>query len=166
MEYEVAEGMRDRYLKILERHPQFDNIAFQYVSGSPWQMFRLLHEFLIEQVGFPSGVFHMKQVNFSYQHLNDSLRDLRDLLSGPKHTEKQKKEEISTLLHRFPERQFILIGDTGERDPEVYREMKNLFGPQVEKIYIRDVNELGEGASRLEGMRRIDLKGVCLQEQG
>jgi phosphatidate phosphatase APP1 len=131
-------------------------------------MFRLLQEFLIEQVGFPPGVFHMKKVNFSFEHFNDSLRDLRRMLDGSKDTQQQKEDEISKLMTRFSKRKFILIGDTGERDPEVFRAMKERFGEQVLKIYIRDVNELGEGAERLDGMRRIDTHGVCLldEEQG
>ena len=42
------------------------------------------------------------------------------------------------------------MGDSGERDPEVYRAMRELFPDQVVPIHIRDV--LG---SRLDGMEVI-----------
>jgi phosphatidate phosphatase APP1 len=53
------------------------------------------------------------------------------------------------MIH-LPRRKFILVGDSGEKDPEVYRVMQRLFPDQVLKIYIRDV--LGE---RLAGMELI-----------
>ena len=164
MEYEAAEGMRERYLEILKKNSQFDNISFHYVSGSPWQLFRLLHKFLVEKTRFPSGTFHMKSVNWEVGDILSSVRDLRNLLSGPEHTERQKLKEIRELMTRCPGRKFILIGDTGERDPEVFGQVKQDFGEQVIKIYIRDVNDLGEGAERLKDVLRIDARGKCLQE--
>ncbi|HYE12814.1 MAG TPA: phosphatase domain-containing protein [Pyrinomonadaceae bacterium] len=166
MDYEEAEGMRERYQKILERNPDFDNVAFHYVSGSPWQLFRLLHEFLVGTAGFPAGTFHMKGVNVDLEDFVSSFRDIGKLLAGSEDTERQKREQISEVMRRFPGRKFILIGDSGERDPEVFRWLKGQFGDQVAKIYIRDVTELGEGAERLGGMLRLDTRGVCLQEGG
>lgn len=164
MDYEATEGMRERYLKILEKHPQFDNVAFHYVSGSPWQLFRLLHEFLIVATGFPLGTFHMKSVNINLGDFAASFRDINNLLAGSEHTEQQKRKEISIVMEHFPRRKFILVGDSGERDPEVFGWLKEKFGDRVLKIYIRDVNELGEEAKRFGGMLRIDPRGVCLKE--
>lgn len=166
MDFEATQGMRDRYLNVLKRNPDFDNVSFHYVSGSPWQLFRLLHEFLVEREGFPEGSFHMKSVNVNLQDLMTSFGSIRNLLAGKKHTEGMKVEEISRLVERAPGRKFILVGDTGERDPEVFRKVKERFGDQIIRIYIRDVSDLGERAERLKDMFRIDPHGVCLQEQG
>ena len=43
------------------------------------------------------------------------------------------------LMERFPEREFILIGDSGELDVEVYSRIRELFGAGVREIWIRDV---------------------------
>ncbi|HYP52374.1 MAG TPA: phosphatase domain-containing protein [Pyrinomonadaceae bacterium] len=166
MDFEATQGMRDRYLNVLKRNPDFDNVSFHYVSGSPWQLFRLLHEFLVEREGFPRGSFHMKSVNLDLEDLRGSFGSIRNLLSGGEHTEGMKVETISELLRRMPGRKFILVGDTGERDPEVFRRVKRDFGEQVVRVYIRDVNDLGEQAERIKDMFRIDPQGVCLQEQG
>ncbi len=40
---------------------------------------------------------------------------------------------------RFPHRKFFLIGDSGERDPEIYAALARKFPEQVERILIRDV---------------------------
>jgi phosphatidate phosphatase APP1 len=42
-------------------------------------------------------------------------------------------------MEKFPERSFILIGDSGEKDPEVYHRIQTLFPRQVQEIRIRDV---------------------------
>jgi phosphatidate phosphatase APP1 len=166
MDFEAAEGMRDRYLKVLEGYPSFDNVAFHYVSGSPWQLFRLLHEFLVEKTGFPAGTFHMKSVGFNLEDLAGTFRRLKNYLAGSEYTERMKIEEISSILRRFPGRRFVLVGDSGERDPEVFRALKDTdeFRDQIVKIYIRDVGGLGEGSERLKDMLRIDPSGVWPEE--
>jgi phosphatidate phosphatase APP1 len=166
VDFEAAAGMRDRYLRILEHHPDFDNVAFHYVSGSPWQLFRVLHEFLIEQTGFPSGTFHLKSVGFNLEDLPGTFRRLRNYARGSEYTEEMKLGEIADILQRFPRRKFVLIGDSGERDPEVFRALKERaeFRDQIVKIYIRDVSALGDASERLRDMLRIDETGVCLLE--
>ena len=42
-------------------------------------------------------------------------------------------------MHRLPGRRFVLIGDSGELDPEVFAEIRGLFPTQVKRIVIRDV---------------------------
>ena len=65
--------------------------------------------------------------------------------------------QISEIMQRFPERKFILVGDSGEKDPEVYREIKKKFPNQVQEIKIRDVvNDREKNKSRLEGMTIIE----------
>ncbi len=74
-------------------------------------------------------------------------------------------------MGRFPKRRFILIGDSGEKDPEVYREIQRRFPAQVQEIMIRDVtNALANDPARLEGMTVIpasiaDVPGAGLEEK-
>ena len=50
-----------------------------------------------------------------------------------------------------------MVGDSGEKDPEVYREIKKKFPNQVQEIKIRDVvNDREKNKSRLEGMTIIE----------
>jgi phosphatidate phosphatase APP1 len=131
-DYVVAEGMRDRYVG-------FGDVSFHYVSGSPWQMYRVLDTFLIKQSGFPEGTFHMKSLRKNLLDLRGFVRDLRNFVAGKAYTKEQKLEQISGLLQHLPQRQFTLIGDSGELDPEVFTELRAQYPAQVEKIIIRDV---------------------------
>jgi phosphatidate phosphatase APP1 len=115
------------------------DVSFHYVSGSPWQLYRLLSDFLVRESGFPEGTFHLKSMR---KNLFDrgAWQDIRNfVLAGDTATLEQKIEQITELMLNLPERKFILIGDSGEKDPEVYRAMTRLFPGRVEKIFIRDV---------------------------
>jgi phosphatidate phosphatase APP1 len=68
-------------------------------------------------------------------------------------TFEQKFAQTSEIIQRFPGRKFILVGDSGEKDPEVYRKVKTPFPDHVQEIRIRDVvNDRERNPSRLKGM--------------
>jgi hypothetical protein len=148
-DYAAAPRMADLY-------HDWDNAAFHYVSGSPWQLYRPLSSFLWgEEAGFPEGTFHMKQVTKNLFSLT-TWSGLRNFITNEMITYDQKLEQISEIMQHFPGRQFILVGDSGERDPEVYREINNRFPDQVAQIIIRDViNDRNNRPERLEGMSII-----------
>jgi len=134
------------------------NTAFHYVSGGPWQLYQPLSEFLFSGVaGFPEGSFHMKDVRTN-PFESESYDDIWSLIaSGSQQvTFEQKIRQITTLLRRFPKRQFILIGDSGELDPEVFAEIRKSFANQIAEIRIRDVvNAAEDTPERLQGMAVI-----------
>jgi hypothetical protein len=107
--------------------------VFHYVSASPWQLFEHLARHLAEE-GFPPGSFHLRAFR-----LRDHL--LRRLLlvrrSG-------KWRMLCQLLAMFPRRQFVLVGDSGERDPELYGALARRFPRQVIGIWIRQLESLPE----------------------
>lgn len=112
------------------------DVMFHYVSGSPWQLHRLLGEFIKDN--FPEGAFHMKDVRKNLL-IPDSWHDFVNFSKGDEATLEQKKEQISRIIMAFPGRKFILYGDTGERDPDVFCFIKERFPEQDIEIHIRDV---------------------------
>jgi len=112
---------------------------FHYVSSSPWQLHDPLTEFLANE-GFPEGSLHLRSF---------SLRNSR-LLSPFVFRPENKARSIHNLLLQFPNRRFVLIGDSGERDPEIYGEAARRFPRQVERIYIRDITGQGPDGVRFQ----------------
>jgi phosphatidate phosphatase APP1 len=106
--------------------------AFHYVSASPWQLYPTLSELLREH-GFPAGSVDLRTVRRGVH--------ARELLSEPT---RYKLTTIAAILERYPKRRFILVGDTGERDPEVYATVAARFPDQVLHIALRRV--VAEGA--------------------
>jgi hypothetical protein len=149
-EYTAAPGMAEFYREIGE------DTMFHYVTGSPWQLYRPLSRFLFSNVaGFPKGTLHMKSVTKNFLSIN-TWRDLREVVMNEDVTFDQKIRQISQIMEHFPKRKFILIGDSGEADPEVFSEILNMFPAQVKEIYIRDVvNAREEEPERLIGMNII-----------
>ena len=55
----------------------------------------------------------------------------------------------------------MLIGDSGEQDPEVYREVQSRFGARVKEIVIRDLtNARNLEPARLAGMTIVEAPTV------
>ncbi len=135
-----------------------DDVPFHYVSGGPWQMYGPLAEFLFgDEAGFPEGTFHMKNVRTN-PFESESYEDIWKLIgSGSQQvTFEQKIGQISALLQDFPQRDFVLIGDSGEKDPEVFAAIRERFPDQVAEIRIRDVvNHAVARPDRLIDMRII-----------
>lgn len=120
-----APGMAQWYQSLLAQ----PHSAIHYVSSSPLQLLPLLSDF-IEAAGLPQGSLHLRQ--------STSWRTA----IPPKGASRQhKNQQISSLLKAYPERRFILVGDSGELDPEIYAEMAKTYPAQIERIYIRDVTE-------------------------
>jgi hypothetical protein len=128
-EYRAVDGMAAVYQKWADA-----GAAFHYVTASPWQLYRPLDEF-IRSAGFPAGTFQMKRVR-----LKD--KSIRELFADPL---EYKVAAIGSIIERFPKRTFILVGDSGERDPEVFAALWRRHPERIVKVCIRDVtNESAE----------------------
>jgi len=131
-EFEPVEGMARLYRNWAEA-----GSAFHYLSGSPWQLYEPLAEFLDSQ-NFPPGSFHLKRFR-----LKDS--SAFDLLGSQ---EAYKTGAIERILADFPERRFVLVGDSGEQDPEIYGAVARTHPEQVVRILIRNVDRPEEEPDR------------------
>jgi hypothetical protein len=135
-----------------------EQAVFHYVSGGPWQMYEPLANFLFsEQAGFPRGSVHMKNVRTN-PFEKESYQDIWTLIANGSQqvTFEQKVSQISSLLTRFPGREFILIGDSGEKDPEVFREIRERFPSRVRQILIRMVTaDTTSNPDRYAGMTLV-----------
>ncbi len=119
------EGAADFY-HLLHRGKSGENAnPIFYVSHSPWNLYRYLELFL-KQNNFPKGPI--------------LLRSFKDVFKRKKADEKpQKQKEILDLLKTYPDLPFILIGDSGEHDPDIYIEIAELFPQRIKAIYLRSV---------------------------
>jgi hypothetical protein len=100
---------------------------FCYVSASPWQLYLPLSEFMNAN-RFPAAAFYLKKFRWKDQ-------SFLSLFESPEH---YKPAVIEPLLKRFPHRQFVLVGDAGECDPEIYANLARRHPRQVVRILIRD----------------------------
>lgn len=111
--------------------------TFHYVSASPWQLFDVLGTFF-KSADFPAGSVHMKQFRWKDSSFFSLFEDPRGY----------KLPILRDLLRRSPGRRFVLVGDSGELDPEAYGELARELPAQVAAIHIRDVTGEGRDAPR------------------
>ena len=104
------------------RNPMF------YVSSSPWNLYDLLSEFFNLQ-NIPIG-----PVLF----LRDWGLDRRGFL--PLRNRDHKLGYIEEIMGTFTDLSFILIGDSGQEDPEIYAEVVARHPQRIRSVYIRNVS--------------------------
>jgi phosphatidate phosphatase APP1 len=50
-----------------------------------------------------------------------------------------KTTAIRALMKNLPDRKFVLIGDSGEKDPQIYRKICRKFPDRVKALFIRNL---------------------------
>ncbi len=136
-EFAAVPGMVEAFQRLGERRA-----AFHYVSASPWQLVPSLSEFFA-LAGLPAGSMHLKLFR---------LKDSTPLGRLPSR-KRSKRRAIERILADFPGRRFVLIGDSGERDPEVYTAVARRHPQQVQSVLIRQV---AAKAPREKVLARLD----------
>lgn len=108
-----------------------------YVSSGPWNIFDLLTDFLAHN-GVPVGPLLLRAWGLKR--------------SARRGTHGHKVSAIELLLGRYPQLPFLLIGDSGQKDPEIYAELVHRHPRRIAAIYIRSVHP---DPGRLEAIRHL-----------
>ena len=119
--------------------------AFFYVSTGSWSFYEMLQQF-IQLRAFPQGPMFLTEWGPTERYVRRS---------GAEH----KRMAIRRLFEAYPDTDFVLIGDSGQRDALTYEEMAREFPGHVKLILIRQVGsakdernvELSEHATALRG---------------
>ena len=112
-----------------------------YVSSSPWNLYDVLTEFMaLNQI--PLGPILLRDWGVSATELLPTTHGAH------------KRAAIRQILETYPRLPFILIGDSGQEDPEIYHEVVHDFPGRILGIYIRDVAD----AERRESVQKLARK--------
>ncbi|MCJ1430393.1 hypothetical protein MMC29_008311 [Sticta canariensis] len=114
------EGVQEWYSKMADL-----GAKFHYVSNSPWQLFPVLVTYFAG-AGLPKGSFHLKQYSGMLQGIFEPVAE-------------RKKGTLERIMQDFPKRRFILVGDSGEADLELYTELVLASPRRILGVFIRDV---------------------------
>lgn len=109
-----------------------------YVSSGPWNLYDLLQEFLLLN-DIPAGPMVLRDWGLGpdgglpTRHMHHKVREAEDLLDA------------------FPSLPFVLLGDSGQEDPEIYAELAKRHPDRVALAIIRDV---GASPARKQAIAR------------
>lgn len=118
-----------------------------YVSKSGWNLNDLFEE-LMEINDIPLGPVFLDDL---------CLVEKRSALMG---SSEHKFTTIDLLVRTYPELPFVLIGDSGKRDPEVYLDIVEKHPGRVQAIYIRDVSPPERDSEVRAIAERLEKLGV------
>ncbi|MEL7585714.1 MAG: phosphatase domain-containing protein [Prolixibacteraceae bacterium] len=124
---------------------------FFYVSSSEWNLYDLLDDFCAHN-NLPKGVFLLRELENSVFKFWKS--------GGGNH--QHKLEKIRLLFQTYPEMPFVLIGDSGQHDPEIYDAVAREFPGRVKAIYIRDVSRARRDKDVKEITRKLQQLDITM----
>lgn len=101
---------------------------FFYISSSEWNLYDLIDDFCSFNK-FPKGVYLLRELKPGILNLWNQ--------GGGNH--EHKFEKIMHLFHTYPDMSFVLVGDNGQHDPDIYSRIAHIYPTRVKAIYIRTV---------------------------
>ena len=105
-----------------------------YLSGSPWN----LHQRI-------AGAFAQAKLPVGSMILRSYSREPLDAYQ-------YKHPHLEELFKAFPHRKWVLFGDSGEKDPEVYADLRKAHPEQVAHIYIHNATNAKPTEARFKDM--------------
>lgn len=131
--------MSDKYTSWIQNN-KVDSIY--YLSSSPWQLYPHLKSFL-QQNNFPHS-HNLYLRTFVPEKMDSILSFVLDSFN-------YKIQSIRNIMQS--DYKLILIGDEGERDPEIYNQIANEYPNNISKIFIRMVTD---NSLPMEIIKRFD----------
>lgn len=131
------EGAGEFYERLHDGKTGMERNPFFYLSNSPWNIYDYLTSFL-EKFEFPKGPLLLRDIDSKF-------------LKKKGYETGHKYQSILTILKMYPDLPFILIGDAGEIDIDIYVSIAKLFPDRIKSICIRAVRK----DSKTERVRQV-----------
>jgi phosphatidate phosphatase APP1 len=118
---------------------------FYYVSSSPWNIHDLIAEFLQLQA-IPEGPICLRDWDVDLDALTSSR------------LKRHKEPLIREIMDATDPLPFVLIGDSSQKDPEIYAEIVRAYPGRVMAVYIRNVDPNPERSAAIQKLAEEILK--------
>jgi phosphatidate phosphatase APP1 len=117
------------------------------VSSSPWNLYK---QFVgtMRNRGVPEGPVFLKDFGL----------DPGKFIKTGHHS--HKLDRIAELLSFYPDLDFVLIGDSGQEDAEIYREAVRRYSTRIRAVFLRDVTDDARDRQVDLIVRDIEARGV------
>ncbi len=117
-----------------------------YVSRAPWGIYEVIEEFFRRQ-NIPVGpILFLREWGISWTS------------PLPRRAEDHKRDLIRNMLDLYHDLPFVLIGDSGQHDPEIYSKIVAEHPNRVLAVYIRNVSRKPERVGEIEKLAAEVLK--------
>jgi phosphatidate phosphatase APP1 len=139
-------GVAAFYRALFRGHDQRGINPLFYISNSPWNLYDLLSDF-----------FHLNDIPVGPILFLRSwgLTRVDQLPTRKRH---HKLSTARRMLSLFPHLPFILVGDSGEKDPEIYAQLVNDYPRRIQAVYIRNVSRNLERPAEIRALAKKVLE--------
>lgn len=110
-EPKAVPGMPELYSSLAK---SLQSPQFVYVSGSPHQLYPFLNKFVDTTFVDAKGPILLKPLTV------DNMPQVIKILTDPQHTIDYKTAMIDRVADMYTQKKWVLIGDSGQQDPEIY----------------------------------------------
>jgi len=142
------EGVAEFYRALRDGRDGNENNPIFYISSSPWNFYALLNA-IFSKREIPPGPIFLKDFG---THTPFTASEHRE----------HKIENIRRVLNMYPDLPFVLIGDDGEQDPYIYRQIVSEYPNKIKVIYIRQVRKFADPDEVLKLIREVRESGSQL----
>lgn len=120
-----------------------------YVSNSPWNLYDLLCDFF-HLNDIPIGpVLFLRRWGFTRKE------------RLPTRKREHKLSSARNILELFPHLPFILVGDSGEKDPEIYAELVSEYPERIRAVYIRNASRKLQRPAEIQVLAGKVIQAGC-----
>lgn len=149
--FEHVPGMSSFYRSLKAQSNSAEDVHFHFVSSSPWLLANELFDWIVDPAKeggkFPSGSMHLKTFRLELFEPWGLDVSMFNLVNDPTAF---KVKTIEKILANFPGRRFVFIGDSSEKDPDVYGIIARKYPRRTLCVAIRNVTGNFMTASRLD----------------
>lgn len=144
-------GVAPLYKALVEGRSGVDDNPLIFVSRSPWNLYDLFDQFCDLQ-GIPGGrVLYLRDWGFSLEGLTKAKR------------KGHKFGLIRRILEFEPDLPVILVGDSGQKDPEIYHAISREYPNRLLGAFIRNVTQSSERDESVGALAaEVEADGACL----
>jgi phosphatidate phosphatase APP1 len=121
-------GVAAFYRALQDGYPSGTVNPLFYVSSSPWNLYDVLIDFMAVQ-RIPIGPVFLQDWGLSEKGFLPTQHRVHKL------------SLIRKILDTYPQLSFLLMGDSAQKDPEIYQEVVSLYPHRILAIYIRNVTQ-------------------------
>ena len=146
---EVFPGIGAFYRALVEEGGVETNPIF-YVSSSPWNLYRQFMG-MLEHRDIPQGPIFLKDFGV----------DPGKFIKSGHHD--HKLDQIETLLDVYPDLDVVLVGDSGQEDPEIYQQVVARRPGRVVAVFVRDVTDDARDREVHRIARDVESRGVPMR---
>lgn len=122
-----------------------------FVSGSSYNLYEMLDTFC-QLNGIPKAPFMLRDLGIGKEYWITESSD------------SFKTRHIEFILKVYDKLPFILIGDSGEMDPEIYLNIRKTYPGRILAIYIRHVHSDARKQEIEEMTRDLDIPFLLMQD--